>query len=146
LVPNWEQDSESNLEHNLNQSYSQYSLSQQSSVNKRKIDGIAGIANDKTTAISTVATGTKRMEEDEGTDEMPEQHDGIMEKQETAMTDTIMTDIDQPTTSKQQQQQETTTSRNSISTTAGDFDHQFNIQPGNNNTATTSTPTGVNHQ
>jgi hypothetical protein len=35
---------------------SQYSLSQQSSVNKRKIDGIA---DDETTAISTVATGTK---------------------------------------------------------------------------------------
>jgi hypothetical protein len=83
---------------------SQYSLSQQSSVNKRKIAGIAGIADDETTAISTVATGTKRMEEDEGTNEMPEQHDGIMKIQETAMTDTTMTDIDQPTTSKKQQQ------------------------------------------
>jgi hypothetical protein len=79
---------------------SQYSLSQQSSVNKRKIDGIA---DDETTPISTVATGTKRMENDEDIDEMSEQHDGIMKIQETAMADTKMTDKDQATTSKQQQ-------------------------------------------
>jgi hypothetical protein len=67
------------------------------------------------------------------------------------MTDTTMTDIDQSSTGKQQQQQQqqqqqTTTSRNTISTTAGDFTHQFNIQPGNNDKTTTSTPTGVNRQ
>jgi hypothetical protein len=38
------------------------------------------------------------MEEDEGIDEMSEQHDGIMEIQETVMTDTTMKDIDQSTT------------------------------------------------
>jgi hypothetical protein len=61
------------------------------------------------------------MEEDEDIEEMPEHHDGNIETQVAAMKDTTMADSDQSTTRKQQQQQETTISRNTISTTAGNF-------------------------
>jgi hypothetical protein len=124
---------------------SQFSLSQQStSVNKRKI---YGIADDETTAVSTVETGRKLMEDDEDIDKLSEQQDGNIGIQETETTDTTMTDNDQSTASTQQQQpqQETTTIRNTISTTAGDFNHQFNIQPKISET-TNSTPTGVRCQ
>jgi hypothetical protein len=130
---------------------SQFSLSQQStSVNKRKIDEIA---DDETTAISTVETGTIQMEDDEDIDKMSEQQNGNIGLQETETTDTTMTDNDQSTASTQQQQQqqqqqsqqETTRIRNTISTTAGDFDQQFNIQPKSSET-TNSTPTGVRRQ
>jgi hypothetical protein len=128
---------------------SQFSLSQQStSVNKRKIDGIA---DDETTAISTVETGTIQMDDDEDIDKMSEQRNGNIGIQETETKDTTMTDNDQSTASTQQQQQqqqsqqETTRIRNTISTTAGDFNHQFNIQPKISET-TNSTPTGVRRQ
>jgi hypothetical protein len=122
---------------------SQFSLSQQStSVNKRKIDGIA---DDKTTAISTVETGTIQMEDDEDINKLSEQRNGNTRIQETETTDTTMTDNDKSTAStqhQQQPQQETTTIWNTISTTAGDFNHQFNIQQKSSKT-TNSTPTGV---
>jgi hypothetical protein len=126
---------------------SQFSLSQQStSVNKRKIDGIA---DDETTAISTVETGTIQMEDDEDIDRMSEQRNRNIGIQETETKDTTMTDNDQSTASTQQQQQqsqqETTRIRNTISTTAGDFNQQFNIQPKSSET-TNSTPTGVRRQ
>jgi hypothetical protein len=125
---------------------SQFSLSQQSiSVNKRKIDGIA---DDETTAISTVETGTIQMEDDEDMDKMSEQRNGNIGLQETETTDTTMTDNAQSTASthqQQQSQQETTRIRNTISTTAGDVNQQFNIQPKRNET-TKSTPTGVRRQ
>jgi hypothetical protein len=124
---------------------SQFSLSQQStSPNNQKIDGIA---DDETTSISTAATGTKRMEDNEDIVEMSQQQDRNIEIRETEMNDITMTDNEQPTTSKQQQQQqETTISRNTMSTTAGDFTHPFNIQPNSTDTANTSTPTGVHRQ
>jgi hypothetical protein len=125
---------------------SQFSLSQQStSVNKRKIDGIA---DNETTAISTVETGTIQMEDDEDIDKMSEQQNGNIGLQETETTDITMTDNAQSTASTQQQQQsqqETTRIRNMISTTAGDFNQQFNIQPKSSET-TNSTPTGVRRQ
>jgi hypothetical protein len=87
------------------------------------------------------------MEDDEDIDEISEQQDGIMEIKETEMTDTTMTDKDQSTTCKQQQQQqETTISRNTISTTAGDFNHQFNMRTKSNETTNNSTPTGAKRQ
>jgi hypothetical protein len=120
---------------------SQFRLSQQStSENKRKIEGIV---DNETTALSTVETSTKRMENDEDIDKMLEQQDGNIEIQETEMTDTTMTDNGQSTTSKQQQP---TISRNTILTTAGDFNHQFNIQTKSIETTNNSTPTGVNRQ
>jgi hypothetical protein len=86
------------------------------------------------------------MEEDEDIEEMSEQHDGNIETQVAAMKDTTMVDSDQSTTRKQQQQQETTISRNTISTTAGNFNYQFNIQTKSTNTTNISTPTGVHRQ
>jgi hypothetical protein len=70
------------------------------------------------------------MEDDENIDKMSEQRNGNIRIQEIATTDTTMTDNNQSTASTQQQQQsqqETTIIRNTISTTAGDFNHQFNI-------------------
>jgi hypothetical protein len=117
---------------------SQFSLSQQStSVNKRKLDGLE---DDERTAISTVETGTtRRMEEDEDNDAILESKD-----RNTEIIDITITDNEHTTTGIQEQE-ETTTSRNTISTTAGDFNHQFKIQTPGTNT-NDSTPSGVNRQ
>jgi hypothetical protein len=85
------------------------------------------------------------MEDDEDIDKMSEQQNGNIGLQQTETTDTTMTDNAQSTASTQQQQQqqsqqETTRIRNTISTTAGDFNQQFNIQPKSSKT-TNSTPT-----
>jgi hypothetical protein len=91
------------------------------------------------------------MEDDDDIDKLSEQQNGNIGIQETETTDTTMTDNDQSTAStqqqqQQQQQQETTTIRNTISTTAGDFSHQFHIQPKSSKTTNNSTPTGVRRQ
>jgi hypothetical protein len=124
---------------------SQFSLSQQSaSANKRKIGKIDGLADDDTTSVvSTIENGTIQMEEDADIEEMSEQQDGNIEIQAAEMKDTTMADSDQSTTRKQQ---ETTISRNTISTTAGDFTHQFNIQMKSTDTTNINSPTGVNRQ
>jgi hypothetical protein len=116
---------------------SQFSLSQQStSVNKRKLDGLA---DDERTAISIVETGTIRMEEDEDNDALPE-----LNNRNTEIIDITTTD-NEHTTPGIQEQEETTISRNTISTTEGDFNHQFNIQTPKTKT-NDSTPSGVNRQ
>jgi hypothetical protein len=72
-------------------------------------------------------------------EEIVENHhhqDRNIETREKGTNDTTMTDNKQPTT--RNQQQETTISRNTASTTAGDFTQQFNIRPNNK--------TGVNRQ
>jgi hypothetical protein len=106
------------------------------SVNKRKLEGLEDIER---TAIYTVETGTTRMEEDEDNNEITESKD-----RNTEIIDTTMTDNEHTTTGLQEQE-ETTTSRNTTSTTAGDFNHQFKLHTTRTN-MNTNTPTGVNRQ
>jgi hypothetical protein len=79
------------------------------------------------------------MEEDEDNDAIPESKD-----RNTEIIDITMTDNEHTTTGIQEQK-ETTISRYTISTTAGDFSHQFNMQTPRTNT-NDSTPSGVNRQ
>jgi hypothetical protein len=104
---------------------SQYSLSQQSSANKRKY----GKNGDEATAASTVETETEgeNMEEgevvaemeDDSLDEIEEQIEA--QQQEHQQKDVIMKDDEQ----NQAKQQETATSRANKALAEGDFDTQF---------------------
>jgi hypothetical protein len=107
--------------------YSQFSLSQQStSASKRKIDGIA---DDKTTAVSTTLLGTDLSIEEDDIDAMLEEQLDAMEEirteQEEAM-DVTMTDNAETTEPPQQKQQEVTTNGATTAMAAGDFEQQFN--------------------
>jgi hypothetical protein len=106
---------------------SQFSLSQQfTSANKRKIDGIA---DDKTTAVSTTVNGTEPSIEEDDIDAMLEEQSDAMEEiqteQEEAM-DITMTDNEETTAPPQQKQQEVTTKGTTTAMAAGDFEQQFN--------------------
>jgi hypothetical protein len=81
---------------------SQFSLSQQStSVNKRKIDGIA---DDETTTASTLVVGTDLSTEEDDIDAMlEEQLDALEEIRTEQEEDVTMKDNDQTTTNIQQQ-------------------------------------------
>jgi hypothetical protein len=68
------------------------------------------------------------MEEDEDNDEITESKD-----RNTEIIDTTMMDNEHTTTGLQEQE-ETTTSRNTTSTTVGDFNHQFKLHTTGTNT------------
>jgi len=124
---------------------SQYSQSQPStSANKRKIDGIA---DDETTAISTVVNGMENMTDDEEIDEMTEEEQmiDIEEIQNDQSNDVRMEDNEQ--TRQQQLTTTTTTCTTENAVAAGDFSHQFNIKSKTNNTINSNAPfPGVNRQ
>jgi hypothetical protein len=126
---------------------SQYSQSQQStSVNKRKIDGIA---DDETTAVSTVVNESNTREEDDIEAMIEEQSEAMEEiRAEQEEIDTTMTDTDQNATNRQQHEQheETTTNRITAAIAEGDFRHQFRNEPKSIETNENSTPIGVNRQ
>jgi hypothetical protein len=126
---------------------SQFSLSQRSSsANKRKIEGIA---DDETTAASTLA-GTDQVNEDDDIEAMLEEQDDAIEETRTEEEETMdvtMTDEEQPTRNTSQQQQETTTISKTTALVEGDFDHQFSTNTKQNDKTGRNTPaTGVNQQ
>jgi hypothetical protein len=122
---------------------SQFSLSQQStSANKREIDGIA---DDETTAASTLVTGPDQSTEEDNINAMlEEQSDAIEERQtEQEAMDVTMTDNEQTTPN----QQETTISKVTPAIAARDFNHQFNTDKRRNNKSRSTAPiTGANRQ
>ena len=139
---------------------SQYSLSQHSTnANKRKIT----IADDETTAVSTVLNGHEQMIEDDDIDAMLEDRESAieeLEKEETkqqninnnsnsnndsSTDDVTMTDQIE---TNQQQQKDITNSTNTASMAAGDFNHQFNTNKNTetNNDTKNAPYTGVNQQ
>jgi hypothetical protein len=127
---------------------SQFSLSQQStSVNKRKLDGIA---DDDTTAVSTVVNEPQQKENEDDIDAMlEEQSDAIEEIQaeQDELNNITMEDKDQNTATQQQQiQQEKTNNRITAAITEGDFTHQFRDKTKNIDTINNSTLTGVQRQ
>jgi hypothetical protein len=99
---------------------SQYSQSQQSSINKRKIDGIA---DDETTAATTAPTVRNDSEEDENVEEMEEDQSVEIAEQaeDQQQQDVIMEDDEQ----NRENQQETSTNRTDTTLAAGDFNTQF---------------------
>jgi hypothetical protein len=126
---------------------SQYSQLQQStSANKRKIDEIA---DDETTAISTVLNEPPPRDED-NIDAMLEEHAETIDeerKEQEEIDDTTMTDKDHNTiTPQQQEQQETSTTKITTAIAEGDFSHQFNNNTNRTENIYDSTPTGVNQQ
>jgi hypothetical protein len=127
---------------------SQFSLSQQStSANKRKLDGIA---DDDTTAVSTVVNDPRQKENENNIDAMlEEQSDAIDEiwKEQEEINDITMEDKDPNTRSQPQQvQQETTTNRITTAIAEGDFTHQFNSNTINKEKVNHNTQKRVNRQ
>jgi hypothetical protein len=127
---------------------SQFSLSQQStSVNKRKLDGIA---DDDTTAVSTVVNEPQQKENEDDINAMLEEQSDTIEEiraEQDEINDITMEDKDQNTETQQQQiQQEKTTNRITAAITEGDFTHQFRDKTTNIDTINNSTPTGVQRQ
>jgi hypothetical protein len=86
---------------------SQFSLSQQStSVNKRKIDGIA---EDKTTTVSTVVNEPQQKENEDNIDAMLEEQSNAIEEiqmEQEEINDITMEDKDHDTNNHKQQQQQ----------------------------------------
>jgi hypothetical protein len=126
---------------------SQYSQSQQStSANKRKIDGIA---DDETSAISTVLNEPLSRDDDD-IDAMLEEHAETIDeerKEQEEIDDMTMTDKDHNTiTHLQQEQQETSTTKITTALAEGDFSHQFNKNTNRTENINGSTPTGVIRQ
>jgi cell shape-determining protein MreC len=126
---------------------SQFSLSQQStSVNKRKIDGIA---DDETTAASTLVIGTIQSTEEDDIDAMLEEQSEALEEiraEQGEEMDVTMTDNEQTTTNKQQQQKQTTnTGKVTTALAAGDFEQQFNMKR-QDKTGSSAPITGANRQ
>jgi hypothetical protein len=123
---------------------SQFSLSQQStSANKRKIDGIA---DDETTAASTILIGTDPSTEGDDIDAMLEEQEDAIEEIRTEQedfNDTKMTDKDHNTSI---QQQETTINTTTTAIVKGDFRHQFRDKTKSTDKTNSNTPTGVNRQ
>jgi hypothetical protein len=118
---------------------SQYSLSQQSSANKRKY----GKNEEEATAASTVETGMDRdnMEEEEVEVEMEEDRSEEKEEieEEQQQQDVIMEEEEQ----QQQEQRETTGNKKDSALAAGDFDTQF---PKMNDKTSNAPGQGVNRQ
>jgi transcriptional regulator with PAS, ATPase and Fis domain len=123
---------------------SQFSLSQHStSANKRKIDGIA---DDETTAASTLAVGTDQSTDEDNIDAMlEEQSDALEEISKEQEEDVTMVDNELTTTNKQQQQQAITTNNNATVLAAGDFEQQFSMKKRTDKKGN-SAPTGANSQ
>jgi hypothetical protein len=106
---------------------SQFSLSQQStSVNKQKCDVIA---DDETTAASTLVIGQDQSTEDDDIKAiLEEQSDAIEERPtEQEAMDVIMTDNKQPPPIRQE------ITLNAVNIAAGDFTYQFNTDKRRNN-------------
>jgi hypothetical protein len=126
---------------------SQYSQSQQStSANKRKIDGIA---DDETTAISTVLNEPPTRDEDDIDVKLEEQSEAIEEegKEQEEIDGTTMTDKDHNAiTHQQQEQQETSNTKITTVIAEGDFSHKFSNNTNRTENINNSTPTGVNWQ
>jgi hypothetical protein len=129
---------------------SQFSLSQQSmSVNKRKIDGIA---EDKTTAVSTVENEPQQKENEDDIDAMLEEQSNAIEEirmKQEEINDITMEDKDHDTNNhkqQQQQQNESTSGRITTSLAAADFTHQFSNNTSSKDKTNHSTSPGVNRQ
>jgi hypothetical protein len=108
---------------------SQFSLSQQStSINKRKCDGLA---DDETTAASTLVIGQDQSTEEDDIEAMlEEQSDAIEERRtEQEAMDITMADNEQSTPTRQ----ETTLNTANTAIAAGYFNHQFNTDKRRNN-------------
>jgi hypothetical protein len=122
---------------------SQFSLSQQStSVNKQNCDGIA---DDETTAASTLVIGQDQSTEDDDIEAMfEEQSDAIEERRtEQEAVDVTMTDNEQTPPTRQ----EITLNTENTAIAAGDFNHQFNTDKrGNNISERPASITGANRQ
>jgi hypothetical protein len=109
------------------------------------------MADDDTTAVSTVVNEPQQKENEDDIDAMLEEQSDTIEEIQTEqdeINDITMEDKDQNTATQQQQiQQEKITNRITAAITEGDFTHQFrdktkNIDTINNN----STPAGVQRQ
>jgi len=124
---------------------SQFSLSQQStSANKRKIDGIA---DDETTAVSTLVIGTDTSTEEDDIDAMLEEQSNALEEIRTEQEeDVTMIDNEQAPSSVQQQQQTTITGKVTTAIAAGDFDHQFNMNKNTKDRTNIASEPGANRQ
>jgi hypothetical protein len=120
---------------------SQYSQSQQSmSANKRKIDGIA---DDETTAVSTVIKGIENMAEEGEVIEMIDDQMEEMEEFTGEQTNDVTMEDNEQELNQQQQQITTSTTTNAI--VAGDFSHQFKVRSTNTDKNIASAP-GANRQ
>jgi hypothetical protein len=128
---------------------SQFSLSQQStSVNKRKIDGIA---EDETTAVSTVVNEPQQKENEDNIDAMLDKQSNTIEEirmEQEEINNITMEDKDHGTNNQtqQQQQKESTPGRITTALVAGDFTHQFSNNTSCKDKTNHSTPSGVNRQ
>jgi len=120
---------------------SQYSQSQQStSANKRKIDGIA---DDETTAVSTVINGIEHMAEEGDDNDMIDDQMEEMEEFTGEQTHDVTMEDNEQELNQQQQQITTNTTTNAI--VAGDFSHQFKARSTHTN-KNNAPETGANRQ